>query len=189
MNLRIVAGSLRGRVIRLPDGDLDYRPTLGRARQSIADMLTPGLPGSVCADLCAGSGAFGFEMLSRGAAIVDFIEENRVRCSLIRENADTLGVLDRCRFIASDAAAFVRSCSERYDILFFDPPYDEKTLPALVPALVRLLTPKGRLVYQRRRKRGEVAIGKTKSGSATIKFFGDTAVECFVPGAAEQPGN
>ena len=122
--------------------------------------------------------------------MVDFIEENRVRCSRIRENAAALGVLDRCRFIARDAAAFVRSCSERYDILFFDPPYDEKALPLLVPSLVGLLTPRGRLVYQRRRKRGEIVIDRTKSGAApTIKFFGDTAVECFGPGADLLPGS
>jgi 16S rRNA (guanine966-N2)-methyltransferase len=152
-------------------------------------MLMPDLPGSACADLCAGSGAFGFEMLSRGAATMDFIEENRARCSLIRGNAAAFGVLDRCRFIAADAAAFVRSCSERYDILFFDPPYDEKTLPALVPFLVRLLTPRGRLVYQRRRKRGEVPIDRITPGSPTIKFFGDTAVECFGPEPAPSPEN
>jgi 16S rRNA (guanine966-N2)-methyltransferase len=182
MNLRIVSGSLRGRVIRARERELDFRPTLGRTRQAIADMLSPDLPGSAACDLCAGSGAFGFEMISRGAASVDFIELDRARCALIRENAAEFGVLDRCRFIVREAAGFVRSASVRYDIIFFDPPYDDAAMPDLVPGLIRLLTPRGVLLFQRRRKRGVGADNGSGPAPDAVKTFGDTVVECYRPG-------
>ncbi len=180
MRLRIVSGALRGRVIRFPEQEMAFRPTLERIRQSIADMLSPEIPGSRAMDLCAGSGAFGFEMISRGAASVDFIEKDRARSSLIREHAVRFGVLDRCRFIVRDAARFVRSCNEHYDIIFFDPPYDEMNMAALVPALVTLLTPRGMLLFQRRRGTGEGTIDGTGTPAPdAIKTFGETAVACY----------
>lgn len=178
MKLRIVSGALRGRVIRCGEKDLAFRPTLERTRQSIADMLSPDLPGSRAADLCAGSGAFGFEMISRGAASVDFIEHDRALISLIREHATRFGVLDRCHFVVQDAAQFIRSCERRYDIIFFDPPYDDRAMPALVPALKNLLTPRGVLLFQRRRKPGDI-IDKYDTPADEIKTFGETIVECY----------
>jgi 16S rRNA (guanine966-N2)-methyltransferase len=179
MKLRIVSGTLRGRVIRCGEKNPAFRPTLERTRQSIADMLSPDLPGSRAADLCAGSGVFGFEMLSRGAAAVDFIEQDRALISLIREHAARFGVLDRCRFIVQDAAQFIQSCDGRYDIIFFDPPYDDRAMPALVPALGRLLTPRGVLLFQRRRKSGDIIDGIDTPAADEIKTFGETAVECY----------
>jgi 16S rRNA (guanine(966)-N(2))-methyltransferase RsmD len=179
MKLRIVSGTLRGRIIRFPDTDIAFRPTLERTRQSIADMVSGDLHGARTADLCAGSGAFGFEMISRGAASVDFIEHNRARSVLIREHATQFGVLDRCRFIVQDAATFVRTCTARYDIIFFDPPYDDGAMPRLVPSLVGLLAPYGVLLYQRRRRAGEVPDQPAALAPERVKTFGDTVVECY----------
>ncbi|MBN2188552.1 MAG: RsmD family RNA methyltransferase, partial [Chitinispirillaceae bacterium] len=83
MRLRIIAGVLRGRILQCPGRQLAFRPTLERTRTAMADMLQPRIGGSITADLCAGSGAFGFEMLSRGAARVDFIENDRRAAELI----------------------------------------------------------------------------------------------------------
>ena len=175
MNLRIIAGTLKGRVIRIPEKQVSFRPTLERARQSIADMLTPLLPGCSGADLCAGSGAFGFEMISRGAKTVDFVENDRLRAESIRATATTFGIQGQCRIIMQGVAAFAASESGPYDIIFFDPPYDDAGMADLVPSLMRRLNPNGILLFQRRRVRS--AGPDRESRAPEVKIFGDTAVE------------
>ena len=181
MKLRIVSGSLKGRTIHGPDKDLSFRPTLERTRQSIADMITPRCAaGALAADLCAGSGAFGFEMLSRGARRVDFVENDRNRAALIREHAEKFGVLDQCRITAKDVAAFLQSTREKYDIVFFDPPYDASHLNGLVPGLMKLVAPGGVLLYQRRRPSvGGSGKRAENEQPSDIKTFGDTIVEIY----------
>jgi 16S rRNA (guanine966-N2)-methyltransferase len=177
MRLRIIAGSLRGRILQCPGRQLAFRPTLERTRTAMADMLRSRLAGSVTADLCAGSGAFGFEMLSRGAASVDFIEHDRRHTELIREHAEKFGVARQCRIITQDAYDFVCACSGRYDIVFFDPPYESERMRSLVPLIMPLLSPKGILLYQRRRPR----TGESVLRPFETRTFGDTIVECYRP--------
>lgn len=181
MKLRIVSGLLKGRTIHGPDKDLSFRPTLERTRQSIADMITPKCAaGALAADLCAGSGAFGFEMLSRGARRVDFVENDRKRADLIREHAEKFGVLSGCRILARDIIAFLRSSTEKYDIVFFDPPYDASHLNGLVPELMKTVAPGGVLLYQRRRLSGKESRGRNENDlPAETKTFGDTIVEIY----------
>ena len=176
MNLRIIAGTLKGRVIRIPEKQVSFRPTLERARQSVADLLMPVLPGCRGADICAGSGAFGFEMISRGAATVDFVDNDRSRAAAIRDTAATFGIPGQCRVIVQGAAAFAASEPGPYDIIFFDPPYDDTGMADLVPALIRRLSPGGILLFQRRRQR---AAGPERESPAPdeVKIYGDTAVE------------
>ena len=180
MKLRIVAGSLKGRTLSFPPNDTEFRPTLERARTSVADMLQRWLSGAVTADLCAGSGAFGFEMLSRGAASVDFVESDRRRAEAIRKAAERFGVADQCRIIAQDVHGFTQRCSKRYDIIFYDPPYDDHALAGvMVPVLMGLLSANGVLVYQRRKIRGEKAgAGRTETLFDT-RIFGDTIVDFY----------
>jgi 16S rRNA (guanine966-N2)-methyltransferase len=183
MKLRIIAGSLRGRTIQCPDKQLLFRPTLERTRRAVADMLQPVIGGSAAADLCAGSGSFGFEMLSRGAASVDFVENNRQCTGLIREHAEKFGVTRRCRIVEQDVAGFVRSCcmtENPYDIIFFDPPYEAGGMASLVPLLRRMLSPDGMLLFQRRKRLPETdGVAGESDTPYAIKKFGDTVVECY----------
>ena len=176
MKLRIVAGSLRGRILQCPAQQLPFRPTLERTRTSIADMLQPRVSGCTAADLCAGSGSFGFEMLSRGAARVDFVE-NDLRCAaLLRGYAEKFGVMDQCRIVVQDVADFVLTSTGRYDIVFFDPPYEADGMQALVPSIRLMLSPQGILLYQRSRR------GRTEDCTVRpfeTRKFGDTIVECY----------
>ena len=180
MKLRIVSGSLRGRTINFPDAKVPFRPTLERTRQSIADMLQPVIAGSVAADLCAGSGSFGFELISRGASSVDFVENDRAGANLIRRHAEKFGVAGQCRVLVSDVAEFANSCTRQYDIIFFDPPYDREGMVDLVSTLMRRLSPGGRLLYQRRRRTlNKGGSDADRRAPDEIKTFGDTAVECY----------
>src|SRR5205823_3983723 len=88
--LRIIAGSLKGRRLLAPRG-LDTRPLPDRVKQALFDWLGQRLDGLHVVDCCAGSGAFGFEALSRGAARVDAIESGQHALPVLRANAAKLG--------------------------------------------------------------------------------------------------
>jgi 16S rRNA (guanine966-N2)-methyltransferase len=183
MQLRIAAGFLKGRVIRIPEKKCMVRPTLERTRISIADMLQPRLEDARCADLCAGSGAMGFELLSRGALCVDFVEQDRACAHLLREHARAFGVQEQCGIIESTAERFARSCREKYRIVFFDPPYECETCKTLVDELLLLLSSDGILLYQRRRTSGRS--GAAQPAPRMVPFdvrrYGGTIVESYRP--------
>lgn len=176
MKLRIISGSLKGRILHFPEKNLQFRPTLERTRKSIADMVLPRIAGSLTADLCAGSGSFGFEMLSRGAARVDFIENDGRCAALIREHAEKFGVTGQCRIVLKDVDGFVRAGRERYNIIFFDPPYATPGMQPLVPLMLHMLLPEGIFLYQRRRQTRTLEITARPFDTRT---FGDTIVECY----------
>lgn len=179
MKLRIISGLLKGRFISVPDTK-DFRPTLERTRESVAEIIKSRLPGAQVADICAGSGAMGFELLSRGALRVDFIEKDRTRADLIKKNAHQLGVADSCRIISRDVRSFLKNVSEAYDIIYYDPPYDSEELKS-IGALLDKLTENGILLYEYRKARKkekdlDIAPKELLFDSRT---FGDTVVDFY----------
>jgi 16S rRNA (guanine966-N2)-methyltransferase len=129
--VRIIAGEWRGRRIAAPKGDA-VRPTLDRVREAWMSMVHTSLPEARVLDLFAGSGALGLEALSRGAARVDFLENDPRAFRVLRENIELLGAGDRCTVHREDALAFLLKVSESeagaradraYDVAFADPPY------------------------------------------------------------------
>ena len=131
---RIIAGELGGRRIALP-ADSRVRPTADRVREAWMSILGPQLPGSSVLDLFAGSGALGFEALSRGAAHATMVDLNPEAVSTIRENARDLGVEDRVTVRRGDAMRFVRKLPvHAFDIVLADPPYTIEYAEQLVAA-------------------------------------------------------
>lgn len=128
--MRIVAGSLKGRAIVAPEGQ-NTRPTSDRARQAVFNVLEHAswaepLRGARVIDLYAGSGALGFEAVSRGAAFCLFVEIEDEARGAIRENADAYGLMGRTRVhrrSATDLGVRPGSAGEAFDIAFLDPPY------------------------------------------------------------------
>ena len=121
--MRIIAGTWRGRVIEAPPGPAT-RPTADRVRETLFSMLTSRLgrfDGRRVADLFAGSGALGFEALSRGAAFATFVDHDPKAVAAIRRNAAALGAGDRVRISARSALALPPA--EPFDLIFADPPY------------------------------------------------------------------
>ena len=182
MNARINAGFLKGRVIRIPEKKLSFRPTLERARVSIADILQPRLAGSICADICAGSGSIGFEMLSRGAARVDFVENDSNCAEVIRAHADQFKVADRCTVISMDVRRFADSYRDRYDIVFLDPPYHDETLNGIHTPLLRLVRSGGILLYQRHRRAApKTPVEPEGAVPFDTRRYGNSIVELYRP--------
>jgi len=128
--LRIVSGEFRGKTLAAPAGAAT-RPTSDRARQAIFNILehapwSPGVRERRVIDLFAGSGALGFEALSRGAAFCLFVETDEAARGAIRENVDAMGLFGRTRVHRRDATDLgVRPGADgpAFELAFLDPPY------------------------------------------------------------------
>lgn len=120
--MRVIAGQLRGRSIAVPAKGT--RPTTDMVRGAIANSLVSldAIEGARVADLYAGSGAMGIELLSRGAAHCTFVERAPAAVRVIRANLSQLGLTDRATVLAADAVSALRSLGA-LDLLVADPPY------------------------------------------------------------------
>jgi 16S rRNA (guanine966-N2)-methyltransferase len=128
--MRIVAGQYRGKPLIAPAGQAT-RPTSDRARESIFNILehapwSPGLRAARVVDLFAGSGALGFEALSRYAAFALFVETDEAARGAIRDNVEALGLYGATRIHRRDATDLgprPSSAGPPFDLAFLDPPY------------------------------------------------------------------
>ena len=142
--MRIGAGKHRGRRLKAPHG-WQVRPTGDRVREAIFDLLRHGTTARDIADICvadvfAGTGAFGLEALSRGAAHAVFIDSNPRAIETIRTNARMIEEQDRATALRRDATRpgappppAIGGCQ----LIFFDPPYDKGLLEPALSAFAR----------------------------------------------------
>lgn len=132
--MRIIAGKWRGRPLDAPPGQ-GTRPTADRVREALFSMLASRL-GSFedlrVADLFAGSGALGFEALSRGAGHATFVENDPVALTVIRRNANRLGR----QIEAVAASALDLPVGRSFDLIFADPPYAPGSGTAVVQSIL-----------------------------------------------------
>lgn len=129
--MRIVGGRFKGTALAsVGKGDVaaHLRPTTDRVRESIFNLLINGGYGDPVTDmrvldLFAGTGALGFEALSRGAAYVLFIDEGAKARALIRQNIDILRAIGATKLFRRNATKLGPVVGEPYDLVFLDPPY------------------------------------------------------------------
>jgi 16S rRNA (guanine966-N2)-methyltransferase len=135
--MRIIAGEFRSRTLIAPKGKAT-RPTTDRARESLFNVLNNliAFDGIRVLDLYAGSGAFSFEAISRGADHATLVERDRHAILAIDANARSLQVKDRVSVFHSDAIAFLRKEPKQFDLLFADAPYDDELSRKLLPTLL-----------------------------------------------------
>lgn len=156
--LRITGGTLSRRLIDVPAaadrGTL--RPTSDRVREALFSSLQSrfDFDGLRVADLCCGSGALGFEALSRGAASATFLDMDRRTMGTVADNARGLGILERCTLITGPLGPFLGRAppSGGFGMVFFDPPYAMVLDEAIRRGLASLLAPDGVLVVERSSK-------------------------------------
>jgi 16S rRNA (guanine(966)-N(2))-methyltransferase RsmD len=144
--VRIVGGLWRSRILEFPDA-VDLRPSPDRVRETLFNWLGRDLTGRVCLDLFAGSGALGFEALSRGAASVIMVEKNPVVLRALRDNAAKLGATG-LTVVRGDALEFARGAHSRFDVVFVDPPYRLGLQVAALDLLRGLLAVGGRVYVE-----------------------------------------
>ena len=130
---RIIGGAWRSRRLVFPASE-DLRPTPDRVRETVFNWLVPYLPGAACLDLFAGSGAFGFEALSRGAAHAVLVEKRLEVVAALRLNRERLKA-EQADIVHADAVAFLRGPAAAFDIVFLDPPYASGLLATCVELL------------------------------------------------------
>lgn len=126
--MRIISGKFRGRKLAKSDHLKDLRPTSDRNREALFNILTFNKFGyeivdSKIADLCCGTGAVGFEALSRGAQFVKFVDVNREHLALVKKNAEILDVVESIDLTCCDIKN-LDECDQSYDLVFLDPPYE-----------------------------------------------------------------
>lgn len=122
--MRVITGRARGVALKTPDG-MATRPTSDRVKEAMFSIVQFDIPGAAVLDLFGGTGQLGIEALSRGAKSAVFVDEREDACRLIRENLKRTKLENPCRVIRSDYSAYLRSCRDKFDIIFLDPPYVE----------------------------------------------------------------
>ena len=141
---------MKGRKLAAPEGK-DTRPLLALIKKSLFDILSPRMNGGRILDLYAGSGSFGFEALSRGAAKVTAVEKHLLALKTLKENAEKMGVGPRFELLAQDAADAVKYMAERgskYDVVFLDPPFAVPPPPETLTGAAGLLDRGGILLLR-----------------------------------------
>ena len=131
---RIIGGEWRGRRLPVP-ADPDVRPTPDRVRETLFNWLAPVIAGARCLDLYAGSGALGFEALSRGAARVVFVDQAPAALRQIDASLELLAVT-RGETVRMEAMRYLEGSAAQFDVVFLDPPYRRGWLAPVMARLV-----------------------------------------------------
>jgi 16S rRNA (guanine966-N2)-methyltransferase len=183
--VRIIAGKYRGRNLKSPPS-LQVRPTSDRLRETLFNVLAPGIEDARFLDLCAGSGAVGIEALSRNASHVTFVDKSRKMCALVEANLDLCRVPEeQTEVVQSEAIAFLsRSLKQKatpWDTVFFDPPYATDHIPVIESFgqnRGELLAPDGLLIVEHHHKNslpeevGSIIRSRIlKQGDSALSFF------------------
>lgn len=146
--VRIISGTLKGRKLH-PIKGMAIRPTSDRLRESLFNILSAYIRGSVVLDMFAGTGALGIEALSRGAEFAVFLDKSKHAISVIEKNIRSFGLENRAKMIYCDASknlncipsvfkeANTGSPTEKkgFNLVFMDPPYNKNLI---APALCNL---------------------------------------------------
>ncbi len=124
--IRIIGGQWRGRKLKVPDV-LNLRPTPDRVRETVFNWLAPHIVGARCLDAFAGSGALGFEALSRGAAHVVMVDESKIVTTLLQEELQQFKAT-HAEIYRAKLPSQLKLPAEPFNVVFLDPPYSENLL-------------------------------------------------------------
>lgn len=120
--VRIIGGQHKRRLLTFVDAQ-GLRPTPDRLKETLFNWLTGYLTDAKILDTCAGSGALGFEAVSRGAKTAILIEPNLAQAQMLKQNAKLLRLSDKLTIVSTDAISALNTMHDTFDIIFIDPPY------------------------------------------------------------------
>ncbi len=178
--MRIIAGRFKG--TRLPSPKRKgLRPTSERVREAVFSTLGSTVVGCRVLELFAGTGAFGFEAISRGAASVVFVEEDGKSAETLARTTQSLRLHDEVRILnmdALDAVSQIHGRGSKFDIVFCDPPYSEEWIPRLLSAeqLLDLIEPGGLLILEGEARASHVE-APMNFETTFLRVYGDTRIQ------------
>lgn len=148
--MRIVSGSCKGRTI-VPPKHLQARPTTDFAKENLFNIISNRYDYEELSvlDLFSGTGSISYEFASRGADRVVSIEQNTLHQSFIQQTSKKLELTQISSFKAN-AFTFIKSCREKFDIVFADPPYDLEGIDSLPDFIIErgLLKEDGIFIFE-----------------------------------------
>lgn len=133
--IRITGGINRSRLLETPNVSTT-KPTMDKVRAGVFSALGPAVEGANVLDLFAGSGSYGFEALSRGAACATFVDSSSVAVDTIKKNAAKLNQ-ENVTIIQGEVLAFLEQNLQEFSIIFVDPPYKLDVYEDVVKTLIR----------------------------------------------------
>ncbi len=181
MTLRIVAGKFKGRVLQTPKGS-KTRPTQEALRESVFNICQATIVGATVLDLFAGSGAMGFEALSRDAAHVTFVEKDKQAIACIRKNIELLDVVETTTLLNQDALIAMKRLKS-FDLIYVDPPYAMPVGPILKAIIDHnLLKPNGILFVEELYNPKKEPLNLERLISKSSRRFGKASLLEFIIG-------
>ena len=133
--MRVTGGQVKGVELKIPPRRL-IRPTTNVVRQAIFSILENSAKGwGQALDLYAGSGSLGIESLSRKTEWVDFVDNSRKCCDIIKHNLGKVGILQKSHIYCCSVKRALTFLNNNYDIIFIDPPYNDPSMDNLLDRL------------------------------------------------------
>ena len=173
--MRVIAGTHKGRRLKTPDWE-GLRPTSDKLRETLFNILAPRIAGAKVLDAYAGTGALGIEALSRGAAAVTFIENDRRAQALIEANLAQCRIDTGYNLVRGDVA-LQASAFEPFDIVLLDPPYTMPGLTALMK-IDTVVAPGGLVVFEHAKRAATperagrlLRVRQVTSGDSMLSFY------------------
>ena len=173
--MRIIGGEAKGR--RLDTPDEGTRPLTGRAKEALFSILGSAVEDAAVLDLYAGSGSFGLEALSRGAAEVVFVERDPKAVTALERNMAAVNLGGDAE--SSDVGDYLARATGRFDLVFLDPPYavEDSAVNDMLAFVEDRLNEGGTVIVHRRS-------GGAQPGSDNLRLtdrrrYGDTELWLF----------
>ncbi len=149
--MRIIGGELKGRLFK-PGKNFKARPTTDFARENLFNILSNRIDfeETRVLDLFAGTGSISFEFASRGCNSVTAVEIDHIHYAFISSVIQQLHIANIVNLLRYDVLKFIPRCTEKYDLIFADPPYQLKSLKEIPDLILKheLLNPGGLLILE-----------------------------------------
>ena len=145
--MRVITGTARGKRLQTLEGN-DVRPTTDNVKEAVFSIIQFSIEGRTFLDAFAGSGQMGIEALSRGAKKAFFIDQKKQSVAIIKNNLKTTSLSDSAIVLNTDTLSFISSTNEKFDIVFFDPPYRTGLLQSALNKVTRIMNKGGMIICE-----------------------------------------
>lgn len=177
--MRIVSGKFKGKRFE-PPKNFKARPTTDFAKESLFNIIANNynFDNITALDLFSGTGSISLELASRGCPDVVSVELSPLHQGFIRKTIEDLGIRDQVRSIRQNAFVYLKGCSQQFDLIFADPPYDMEGIEQLHEIIFEknLLTDEGWFILEHSKSKDfsdkPFFIERRSYGSVNFSIFG-----------------